>query len=85
MEVAMWEFFKRLGFRKADEMDGHITRVSVGWSWLVILVNLLGFGFYGVIRRGEINVSLMILSEGLAVYFGVMLYMRGKLYDGPQE
>ena len=81
----MWEFFKRLGFRTADEMDGHITRVSVGWSWLVMLVNLLGFGLYGVIRRGEINVSLMILSVGLAVYFGVMLYMRGKLYDGPQE
>lgn len=79
------EILKKLGFRQADEMDQHISTVALGWSWVVMALNLLIWGIVGVIRHGEINVPLMVLSLGLAVYYSVILFMRKRLYDDPQE
>ncbi len=76
---------KKLGFRRADEMDEHINTMAVRSSWLVMVISLLIWGIVGVIRRGEINVPLMVLSLGLAVYYSVILFMRKNLYDDPQE
>ena len=81
----MMKWLEKLGFRKADEMDQHIHTTALGASWLVIVVCLLGWGVYGVIRQGTINVSLLVLSMGLAVYYGVMLWMRNRLYGSGEE
>jgi len=78
-------WLEKLGFRKADEMDQHINTTALRASWLVIVLCLLGWGVYGVIRQGTINIPLLVLSMGLAVYFGVMLWIRNKLYGDGQE
>lgn len=79
------KFFKWLGFRKADEMDQYISTVALRWSWLVIVLLLLIWSIYGVVAQGEITPPLMVLGAGLAVNYGVILYMRKRLYDHPEE
>ena len=79
------DLIKKLGFRKADEMDIHIAHVAVRTSWIVIIIALLVWSLYNFIRGGTISPSFIPLSLGLAVYFATTIYMREKLSDGNQE
>ena len=79
------DLIKKLGFRKADEMDIHIANVAVRTSWVVIIIELLIWSLYNFIRGGTISPSIIPLGLGLAVYFATLLYMREKLSDGNQE
>lgn len=76
---------KRLGFRKADEMDIHIALVSAHTSWIIIITALLIWSLYIFISDGTISPSFIFLGLGLAVYYGTIIYMRGKLGNGNQE
>ena len=76
---------KTLGFRKADEMDVYIALIAVRTSWAVTMVILLFWSLYSFVDKGAISLAFIPLGLGLAVYFAVIVYLRGKLSDGDQE
>lgn len=78
-------FFERLGFRKADEMDIHMALIAVRSSWLVIVIALLIWSIYDVITKATITMPLSIVLIGVIVYFSTDLYMRKKLGGGHQK
>lgn len=79
------DLMKKLGFRKADEMDLHIEHIAVRTSWLTIVIALLIWSLYSFIKEGVLSPSFIPLGLGLAVYYTTIIYMREKLSDGHQE
>jgi hypothetical protein len=78
-------FLRALGFRRADEMDMHVTQIAVRTSWIAITIVLLIWSIFDLVTEGSITRPLILLAMGQAIYFGTMLYMRKKLGDGHQE
>ena len=79
------DLMKKLGFRKADEMDTYIANVAVRTSWLTLTIALLIWSLYSFIEKATITPAFIFLGLGLAVYFAAILYMRAKLSDDHQE
>jgi hypothetical protein len=79
------QLMKRLGFRRADEMDVLIALSAIRLSWLVVMVALLVWSIYGVVRAHEFTTPLLVLMLGLFVYTSTDLYLRRKWTGGPGE
>ncbi len=76
---------RRLGFRKADEMDIHIALIAVRASWLVMLVALIIWSIYDAAITQSITIPFIIFLLGLLVYSSTDLYVRRKLSSDHRE
>ena len=79
------DLMKKLGFRKADELDIHIANTAVRTSWILTMTVLLVWSIYKFIEGGSIPPAFIVLGLGLVVYFGTILVMREKYSDDHPE
>jgi hypothetical protein len=79
------DLMKKFGFRSADEMDLHIALNAVRASWIVLMISLLTWSIFELIRAGKLTLPFILLSIGLAIYFGTILYLRKKFSSGNQK
>jgi hypothetical protein len=79
------DLMKNLGFRCADETNLHIALIAVRTSWIVIVVSLLIWSFFDIIRAGKLTSPFILLNIGLAIYFITILYLRKKIGSGYKE
>jgi hypothetical protein len=73
---------RRLGFRKADELDMQIALFSVRSSWLVVLIALWIWSLYDIVVKQTLTMPFIILMIGVIVFFSTDLYMRRKFSSG---
>lgn len=76
---------KNFGFRNGNNIDHHVAFVAVRTSWIVLILALLTWSIYDVIRQGSLTPPFLLLSVDLAVYFATSLYMRKKLGGRKKE
>lgn len=61
-----------------EEKNLREIQAAVRMSWLVTMVSLLIWSLVDFFMRGELGVPFILLSLGLAVYFGSLLVIRNK-------
>ncbi len=78
-------FFKRLGFRRMDEMEMEISLKSLRWSSLYSGCALAALTTYEIITTGEIGWAWFILITQYLVFWIVHFVLTKKISGGEDE
>ncbi|MTI95261.1 MAG: hypothetical protein FH749_07210 [Firmicutes bacterium] len=71
-------FFKKLGFRRSDELDLHIAFLSMRVAWVFTTIALLAWTLQEVISTGQFGVQGIIFFLSQTVFWSSNLYYTKK-------
>ncbi len=78
-------FFKRIGFRRSDEMEMEISLKSMRWSSLYSGCALFALVVYEKVTTGEMGWAFFILITQYLVFWIAHLVLTRKMNGGADE
>ena len=81
----MKEFFRKLGFRRSDEMEQEIALKSLRWSFLYSALALSALTVHEMVSTGELGWAFFILITQNLVFLVAQLVLTRRMGGGRDE
>ncbi len=66
-------------FKKADEMEIHISFLSMRITWIFTLLVLLAWTWYDFSKYGKLNFAFTIVITGSIIFWLSSIYYKKKM------
>jgi len=66
-------------FKKADEMEIHISFFSMRLAWIFMSLALLVWAWYDFSKYGKLNFAFSIVAAGGIIYWLSTIYYKNKM------
>ena len=81
----MKRFFRKLGFRRSDEMEQEIALKSLRWSALYSALALFALTVYDTVSTGKLGWAFFILITQNLVFWVAHLILTRRMGGGRDE
>lgn len=78
-------FFRKLGFRRSDEMEQEIALKSLRWSALYSTLALFALTVYDMVSLGEVGWAFFILITQSLVLWVAQIVLTRRMGGGGDE